>query len=81
MGYSQAALCQVQDMEREITHKLCTHNAFLRAKDLDLQASCPRGTSSVADRPVSMFCHHLRTNTSNLIQVLRAPELYKSSDN
>ena len=33
---------QVKDKEREIKHKLRPHNAFLRAKDLDLPASHPR---------------------------------------
>jgi hypothetical protein len=72
-------LCQVKAKEKEIKHKLRPHNAFLRAKDLDLPAVCPR--EELHQFLIGLYGEYILPASLHMYnQVLRAPELYKSPD-
>ena len=67
----------MKDKEREIKHKLRPHNAFLRAKDLNLPASHPR--EELHQFLIGLYGEYvLPSSLYTYTQVLRAPELYKS---
>jgi len=69
----------VKAKEKEIKHKLRPHNAFLRAKDLDLPAVCPR--EELHQFLIGLYGEYILPASLHMYnQVLRAPELYKSPD-
>lgn len=69
----------MKDKERELKHKLRPHNAFLRAKDADLPAICPR--EELHQFLIGLYGEYvLPSSLYTYTQVLRAPELYKSRD-
>lgn len=70
---------QVKAKEREIKHKLRPHNAFLRGKDLDLPAICPR--EELHQFLIGLYGEYVLPSSLHMyMQVLRAPELYYSPD-
>ncbi len=76
-------LCQVKAKEKEIKHKLCPHNEFLHAKDLDPlhpPAVCPR--EELHQFLLCLYGEYVLLSSFAHVhtQVLCAPELYKSPD-
>ena len=73
------SLSQVKDKKQEMKNKLRPHNAFLRAKDLDLPASVPR--QELHRFLIGLHGEYVLPSSSYLhTQILRALELYKSPD-
>ena len=71
--------CQVKEKEKELKHKLRPDNAFLKAKDLNLPAACPR--EELHQFLIGLYGEHvLPASLYAYTQVLRAPALYNSPD-
>ena len=64
----------MKDKEREIKHKLRPHNAFLRAKDLDLPASHPREREELHQFLIGLYGEYVLP-WYTYTQVLRAVQM------
>ena len=77
--YRGLRLGQVKAKEQELKHKLRPDNTFLKAKDLDLPAACPREELLQFQVLIGLYGEYIiPASLHSYTEVLRAPALYTS---